>query len=148
MDLFATFRLTIKLAVVAIMLAVVAQAGSGEVSAATTTVNVGDFWFCNSSFSGTVCPTRIAAGDTVTWNWVGGASHTTTACSDGTFTTCGAAQGWDSGSMSTGTFSHTFNSAGTFFYHCHTHPAPMRRGIHALQDPVGDGWLDVAQGII
>jgi hypothetical protein len=37
------------------------------VSAATTTVNIGDFWFCNSSFSNSVCPTRINPGDTVTY---------------------------------------------------------------------------------
>src|SRR5947209_8781748 len=105
-------RLTVKIAAIAVTLTVVGLAGNGQTSAATATVNVGDFWFCNSTFSGSVCPTSIKTGDTVTWNWVGSASHTTTACSDGTFTTCGAAQGWDSGSMSTGTFSHTFNSAG------------------------------------
>jgi len=141
-------RLTIKIAAIAVTLTVVGLAGNGQTSAATATVNVGDFWFCNSTFSGSVCPTSIKTGDTVTWNWVGSASHTTTACSDGTFTTCGAAQGWDSGSMSTGTFSHTFNSAGTFFYHCQIHPAAMRGRIDVLQDTDGDGWSDVAEGII
>src|SRR5438094_4839191 len=141
-------RLTVKIAAIAVTLTVVGLAGNGQTSAATATVNVGDFWFCNSTFSGSVCPTSIKTGDTVTWNWVGSASHTTTACSDGTFTTCGAAQGWDSGSMSTGTFSHTFNSAGTFFYHCQIHPAAMRGRIDVLQDTDGDGWSDVAEGII
>ncbi len=78
-------RLTVKIAVIAVTLTVVGLAGNGQTSAATATVNVGDFWFCNSTFSGSVCPTSIKTGDTVTWNWVGSASHTTTACSDGTF---------------------------------------------------------------
>src|SRR2546427_6575409 len=110
--------LTAKLALIAVAVAAISHADSGETRAATVTVNVGDFWFCNSSFSGSVCPTRIATGDTVTWNWVGGAAHSTTACSDGTFSTCGAAQGWDSPIMTSGTFSRTFNNTGTFYYRC------------------------------
>src|SRR6266516_930817 len=69
--------LTAKLAVIAIALGVISHADSGETTAATVTVNVGDLWFCNSSFSGSVCPTSIRTGDTVTWNWVGSASHST-----------------------------------------------------------------------
>src|SRR6266542_964408 len=146
--LVPSLRLTIKLVVAAVALAVAGQAGSGEVSAATTTVNVGDFWFCNSSFSGSVCPTRIATGDTVTWNWVRGAAHSTTACSDGTFSTCGAAQGWDSPIMTSGTFSRTFNNTGTFYYRCQVHPTAMRGRVEVIQDTDGDGWSDAAEAII
>ena len=146
--LVPTFGVTTKLAVMAIMLAVYGHADSGNVSAATVTVDVGDFWFCNSSFSGGVCPTSIKTGDTVTWNWVGSAPHTSTACSDANFSTCGAAQGWDSGSKTSGTFSRTFNTAGTFFYRCQIHPTTMRGRIEVVQDSDGDSWSDAAESII
>ena len=140
--------LTAKLTVIAIALGVISHADSGETTAATVTVNIGDLWFCNSSFSGSVCPTSIRTGDTVTWNWVGSASHSTAACSDANFNNCGAAQGWDSGIKSSGTFSQTFNSAGAFFYRCQVHPTAMRGRVDVLQDSDGDGWSDVAESTI
>jgi len=129
-------------------LAVVVHADSGSSLAANVTVNVGDFWFCNSSFQSGLCPTSIRSGDTVTWNWVGSFQHTSTACSDGSFTTCGAAQGWDSGVKTTGTFSQTFNSAGTFYYRCNLHPGTMLGRIDVLPDTDGDGWSDAAESLI
>jgi len=139
--------LTVKFAVMAVALAAISHADSAEVSAATVTVNVGDFWFCSPTFSGAVCPTSIRTGDTVTWNWVGSVPHTSTACSDGNFNNCGVAQGWDSGVKTTGTFSQTFNTAGTFFYRCQVHPA-MRARIEVIQDSDNDGWSDAAESII
>src|SRR6266545_687748 len=95
----------------------------GDVSGqTTTTVNVGDFYFCDASFSGGVCDSSITAGDTVTWQWVGSAPHTVTQC-DPTFTTCPTVGGFDSGIMSSGTFSQTFNTPGSFEYRCNVHPA-------------------------
>ena len=56
---------------------------------------------------------KVALGSTVTWNNVDSAAHTTTA-SDGSF---------DSGLLMSGkTFSHKFNTAGTFDYACTVHP--------------------------
>jgi plastocyanin len=66
----------------------------------------------------------IAQGDTVKWTWAGpDTNHSVTADS-------GQADSWDSDptgtaltiNHSTGdTFSHTFNTAGTFTYHCKIH---------------------------
>ncbi len=59
--------------------------------------------------------TTVKAGTTVTWTWVGGTHSTTsgTCCTgDGT---------WDSGIMSSGSFSHTFNTPGNFPYFCMVH---------------------------
>jgi plastocyanin len=53
----------------------------------------------------------IAAGGTVTWTWGGTISHTVTS-DTGLF---------DSGVKTTGTFSFTFPTAGTFPYHCTVH---------------------------
>jgi len=55
----------------------------------------------------------VRAGTTVTWTNQDGAPHTIT--SD--------AGDWDSGQLSKGqSFSHTFDQAGTFAYHCAVHP--------------------------
>lgn len=54
----------------------------------------------------------VKAGGTVTWTFDdSGTSHTVTA-DDGSF---------DSGQHSSGTFSHTFATPGTFTYHCNIH---------------------------
>ena len=101
---------------------------SGEEAHGQTTVNVevGDTYFCSSSNVG-VCETNIAAGDTVTWQWVGVLPHTVTQC-DASFTTCPPAGGFNSGNLaSPSTFSHTFNTAGSFEYHCNFHPVMQGR---------------------
>ncbi len=116
---------------------VIASAGivsvsfTGEEARGQTTVNVevGDFYFCNSSFSGSVCETNISVGDTVIWQWAGSAPHTVTQC-DASFTTCPASGGFDSGSMTSGTFSHTFSAAGSFEYRCNIHTTAMRGRIN------------------
>ena len=56
---------------------------------------------------------EVPAGSTVTWTNTGAATHTVTA-DDGSF---------DSGNLAPGaSFSQTFNTAGTFAYHCNIHP--------------------------
>ena len=55
----------------------------------------------------------IHVGDTVTWTNLGAQQHTVTA-DDGSF---------DSGLFGNGgAYSHTFNTAGIFAYHCTPHP--------------------------
>ena len=74
---------------------------------AGTNVSIVDFAFS---------PTAVTIGpnDSVTWNWVGSASHSSTSANTTPL--------WDSGILAHGaTFSHTFNSAGTFPYHCLVH---------------------------
>ena len=63
--------------------------------------------------------TTVRAGQTVTWMWVGGAHSTTSG------TCCTGDRTWDSGVMSNGSFSHTFNSAGNFPYFCTVHGSAM-----------------------
>ena len=79
--------------------------GGGPASAATHGVSEVDFNFVPATVT-------IGVGDTVTWTNNATDPHTST--SDTGI--------WDSGSMSPGaTFSHTFNSAGSFAYHCTFH---------------------------
>lgn len=105
---------------------------STPASAATVIIEVGDFWFCDSSFQGGDCEIEIAVGDSVTWGFdTASATHTTTECTG----SCGSSIGnpdsreWHSGNVSNGTFEQTFNSPGTFQYQCNIHPSSMRGTI-------------------
>ena len=82
------------------MLLVVAVGGP----ASAASVTIVDFAFQPATVT-------ISAGDSVTWTNNGPSQHTTTG---GT---------WDSGVMNVGSsFTHTFNSTGTFPYACSIHP--------------------------
>lgn len=62
---------------------------------------------------------KISSGTTVTWTWVGSGSHNVVA-TDGAF---------DSGApVSSGTYMHTFETAGTFFYYCKPHKSMGMKG--------------------
>jgi plastocyanin len=77
-----------------------APAAGGDV------VTIKDFAFGPATLS-------VAVGSTVTWTNADSAAHTVTA-DDGSF---------DSKSLAAGsTFSQTFDTAGTFAYHCSIHP--------------------------
>ncbi len=74
--------------------------------AAVTGVSIVDFAFSPAMVT-------INVNDQVKWTWTGSAPHSTT--SDSGL--------WDSGINGTGfTFTHTFNTAGSFPYHCVVHP--------------------------
>ena len=85
--------------------------------AATTNVSVQDNKFVPPSVT-------INVGDTVHWTWAGANPHTVTA-TDSSF---------DSGASKTsGTFDHTFNTAGTFTYFCQVHGAAVMSGTVVVQ---------------
>jgi plastocyanin len=96
------------LALTALIMVVGAPAPWPQGEAAVTTVGVGaggDAFGPNA--------VTIAQGDTITWNWVGG-KHSVTSTTP--------SESFDSGSLTAGTFAHTFNQAGTFKYLCIWHP--------------------------
>lgn len=81
-------------------------AGGGGATSGTD-VTITGFAFSPATLS-------VAVGDTVTWTNEDSAPHTVTA-DDGTF---------DSGNLATGeTFTQTFDTAGTYDYHCTVHPS-------------------------
>ncbi len=95
--------------------------------AAMANVTIANLSFTDSA-SGT-STTTIQAGDTVTWTWNSGAvAHST--CSG---PTCSiptsppnTTDPWGSGIFPTPhTFSHVFNTPGTYTYECEVHPAQM-----------------------
>lgn len=74
-------------------------------SSAGTAVSIANFAFNPADVT-------IKVGDTVTWTNNDSVAHTVT----GT--------GFDSGSLAQGkTYSHKFDTAGTFDYHCSVHPS-------------------------
>ncbi len=92
------------LAIVAGSLSAIACGSSSTPSAGgqTTSVTIKDYEFTPTTVT-------IKVGDTVTWTNNGPSTHTVTA-DDGSFASGNLNQG--------GTFSHTFQTAGTFTYHC------------------------------
>jgi plastocyanin len=96
------------------VLATIASLFAYTKSASATTIDVtvgpnGDLVFSPSSVT-------IHPGDTVRWTW-GSSAHSSTSGVPG------APDGiWDSGILNDGaTYSHTFNSTGTFPYYCIVH---------------------------
>ena len=82
-------------------------------SAATVTVTVG-----NGGFFFTPSSVTIHPGDTVLWTW-SSTGHSSTSGNPGMPTGL-----WDSGILNQGaTFTHTFNTAGSFPYYCTPHGA-------------------------
>ena len=121
--------------------------GPSTPAAAATTVVVpsGDFWFCDSSFQGGVCETKIQVGDTVEWDFSPSLSfHTVTDCGeDCNFPT--ATPLWDSGSTLGGSFQFTFTTPGTYPYYCEIHPFTMQGQI-IVNQPVGGFVVDLDSG--
>ena len=74
----------------------------------------------------------VAAGDTVTWTNLDQVAHTVTADDSS----------WNSGTLNHGeSWSHTFDAAGTWDYHCTFHP--MMMGAIIVESPSGvenGGW--------
>jgi len=71
----------------------------------------------------------ITAGTTITWTNDGKTTHTTTSCAPTHADNTGCPAGststevWDSSIINLGgTYSHTFNTKGTFDYYCTLHP--------------------------
>lgn len=73
----------------------------------------------------------VAPGETVTWNF--NELHTST--SDSQI----GPETWDSGQLSSGTFSHTFNTPGTYPYHCFIHSFPGGTLMNGVVEVSGGG---------
>ena len=83
-------------------------------SAGGTNVNIVDFAF-------TPANVVIHPKDVVTWTWVGNIAHSSTSVDTNL---------WNSGVLTHGsTFSHTFNSSGSFPYFCQVHPLSMKGSV-------------------
>jgi plastocyanin len=77
----------------------------------TAAVDVMDNFF-------TPATVTITAGGTVTWTWRGGNPHSVT-------NKTGSTETYDSGITPSGSFSHTYPTAGTFNYYCKVHGVSM-----------------------
>jgi plastocyanin len=68
-----------------------------------------------SDFAFTPSAKTVAVGATVQWQWNGGTHNVTWVTSSGS---------GDSPTQSSGTYSRTFNTAGTYAYYCTLHGTP------------------------
>jgi plastocyanin len=93
---------------------------AGNTHAATGNVAVADFSFTDAVSGSST--TTITAGDTVLWTWSGSASHSVTADDASFDDPAGSAK-------VSGTFSHTFNTPGSYAYHCRIHGAQGGLGM-------------------
>jgi len=101
----------------------------GPASAATFGVSEVDFDFVPATIT-------IGVGDSVLWTNNGASPHTSTGGS------------WNSGTMNPGaTFSHTFNSAGSFPYVCQFHESLGMVGTVVVQAGGGGGGSLPSTGI-
>ena len=109
----------------------VGSQSSTPASAATFLTTVGNNWFCDSSFQNGDCELAVGVNDEVTWLFDSAVAHTTTECTG----SCGSVIGnpgtrlWDSGPMTSGSLSRTFDTPGVFQYQCNIHPTQMRGTI-------------------
>ena len=122
--------LIVALAAAALVAPAALLAGSHDAAAqpSTTTIQVGDLWFCDPSNQGGQCDTTIEAGDTVTWQFGGSMPHTSTHCPDN-LDDCESPHLWDSGVVFSGPFSFTFDTPGLYLYRCQVHPFQMEGSI-------------------
>src|SRR5213593_498099 len=82
--------------------------GGGCTNASAPDVNIKNTAFCPAART-------ITAGTSVTWTNLDGITHTSTSDASSTET-------WNSTNIAgSGTFSHTFNTPGTYAYHCNFH---------------------------
>jgi len=99
----------------------IAASVAAAAPAATVTVTVGP----GISFS--PATVNINAGDTVQWSWAPGSLPHTSQSN----TTTGA-EVWNSGVKSSGTFSHTFTTAGNWPYYCSLHSTPTGTAMNGV----------------
>jgi plastocyanin len=116
------------LAAAAVLLAVPASA-----SAANADVSVMDDFFQPRTV-------QIQPGESVTWHWGTGTTHTATAFPNQTIK-------FNSGAKSSGTFTKTFSKPGRFTYFCQIHGPFMRGTIEVGPPPFGDTLLPRLAGV-
>ncbi len=80
--------------------------------------------------------TTILVGTTVQWDWAQGAGFHSTTSGSCTNTLCSPDGNWGSEVKSFPySFTHTFNSAGTFQYYCQIHGFMMQGAVNVIQPP-------------
>ena len=75
----------------------------------------------------------IFVGKTVEWSWQGNIGHSVTSG-----TAANPNGSFDSEIISTGTFSHKFDTEGTFKYYCRVHGAAMTGAINVIAQSDGE----------
>src|SRR3990170_2975483 len=107
---FAAALAAVGLSLIALAAAVLLAPGRETLAQpATTTVQVGDYYFCDQSYVNGVCETSVNEGDTVEWQFAGSQLHSTTECG-GDLDACPEPHLWDSSFMDSGSFPFAFDT--------------------------------------
>jgi plastocyanin len=107
--------------------AAILLAAPASASAANADVSVMDNFFQARTV-------QIQPGESVTWHWGTGTTHTATAFPNQTIK-------FNSGEMSSGTFTKTFPKPGRFTYFCQIHGPSMRGTVEVGPRPFPDTLL-------
>ena len=128
------FRLTIVVAFIGMGSGVLTSCGEKEVNSPNADAEFNTIGVKDSFYD--ITEKTILVGKTVEWSWQGSIGHSvtggTSANPDGSF---------DSGVKTMGSFSHRFDTEGTFRYFCKVHGAAMTGTIVVTVQP-GDGYGD------
>lgn len=100
-------RALVSIGLIALAVACEKEVTGAGVGGRTLSIDVRDNYY-------NVTPDTVAAGDSVTWTWRGGESHSVT-----------FAAGASSVTQKTGTFKRAFDTQGTYDYHCVVHGTAM-----------------------
>ena len=111
---------TLLLAVLSLALIVTWSEAGSTAQAATQDVAVQDDEYVDGASGNST--TTITAGDTVQWTWTGSHQHTVDSNTGGESFSSGAER-------TSGTFSHTFDTPGTYTYICAVHGTSMQGTI-------------------
>ena len=135
--MFLARRLSPLLLVVGVFLVLSSAPAAAQ---QVTTIDVGDTWFCNSSFQGGVCETTISAGDTIAFDFSGASlSHSATDCGADCSNPTGS-PAWDTEIVSDQTNPEgfpvvidAFDQPGSYPYYCQVHGASLMQGVIIVQ---------------
>ncbi len=115
-------------AVLSLLVGLNALAPASEVASHGDGIQVGDYYFCDPSFTNGVCDTSVVVGTEVAWEVYSG-GHWINEC-DETFTVCPPPGGFDFSVVYVGEARYrTFSTEGVYEYRCDFHPAQMRGRI-------------------
>jgi len=115
-----------------VVLAFAAACGGGTSSSSSSTNNPAN-QVAISDFTFTPNMLQVKAGTTVTWMNTGPSAHDTTSDTmvwdSGPLSAPVEADPYGGGMKAAGSFSQTFNTPGTYTYHCALHPPPAYSGF-------------------
>ena len=125
------WRVRVAAVAVAFSAALAAAGAALPLYSTNREVAIGDYWFCASAYASSPCLLTVYAGETVAWRNQGNIVHNVKDCGASCDNPTGSPTFSSSFIPPGSTYSHPFNSLGTFNYYCSIHPA-MRGALTVI----------------